>query len=305
MHETTRSSAYGGLICAMILVFAATAFPLDNTKIKGVIVGRAGADVIVRTQSGNVTVTLNDNTKVEVVKGVFGIRKEQMAMTALVPGLPVEVQTQESGGQTLALTVKFKAGDLKAAHDMQAAITPTDQKVQANQQNIQGQEKQIQANQQKLQAQEKQIQTNEQQVQQVQGEEAALSKRFGELADYDVKGTVTVYFGVNSTDISEKGRQELNALAASATNYKGYMLQVAGYTDSSGNAAYNEELSERRAEAVVSYLQQTCGVPLFRVLAPAAMGMSHPAASNETQQGMAENRRVVVKVLVNRGMSGQ
>ena len=63
MHETTRSSAYGGLICAMILVFAATAFPLDNTKIKGVIVGRAGADVIVRTQSGNVTVTTIQRSK--------------------------------------------------------------------------------------------------------------------------------------------------------------------------------------------------------------------------------------------------
>ena len=305
MYKNTGLSVSCGLMCAAILAFAALAFPFDSTTIKGVIVGRAGADVVVRTQSGNVTVTLNDNTKVEVVKGVFGIRKEQMAMTALVPGLPVEIKTQETGGQTLALTVKFKAGDLKTAHDMQAAITPTDQKVQANQQSIQAQEKQIQANQQKLQAQEKQIQTNEQQVQQVQGEQAALSKRFGELADYDVKGTVTVYFGVNSTTISEQARMDLNALAAGATNYKGYMLQVAGYTDSSGNAAYNEELSERRAEAVVSYLQQTCGVPLFRVLAPAAMGMSHPAASNETTQGMAENRRVVVKVLVNRGMSGQ
>jgi outer membrane protein OmpA-like peptidoglycan-associated protein len=51
-------------------------------------------------------------------------------------------------------------------------------------------------------------------------------------------------------------------------------------------------------------LQQSCGVPLFRVLSPAAMGMSNPAASNETTQGQSENRRVVAKVVVNKGLSG-
>jgi outer membrane protein OmpA-like peptidoglycan-associated protein len=76
---------------------------------------------------------------------------------------------------------------------------------------------------------------------------------------------------------------------------------VAGYTDSSGNAAYNQELSDKRAAAVVNYLQQDCKVPLFRVLAPEGMGES-AAGSNESQQGKKENRRVEIKVLVNRGM---
>ena len=79
---------------------------------------------------------------------------------------------------------------------------------------------------------------------------------------------------------------------------------MAGYTDSSGNAQYNQQLSDKRADAVIAYLQQSCGVPLFRVLSPAAMGMSNPAASNESAKGMAENRRVVVKVLVNKGLAG-
>ena len=59
---------------------------------------------------------------------------------------------------------------------------------------------------------------------------------------------------------------------------------------------------DKRADAVVNYLQQECKVPLYRVLAPEGMGESNPAGSNESQQGKKENRRVEVKVLVNRGM---
>ena len=81
----------------------------------------------------------------------------------------------------------------------------------------------------------------------MQGEQAALGKRFGELSDYDVKGTATVYFPVNSTTLSASEKQQLKVLAASARDIKGYLVQVAGYTDSSGNAALNQKLSERRA----------------------------------------------------------
>jgi OmpA-OmpF porin, OOP family len=162
----------------------------------------------------------------------------------------------------------------------------------------------VQTNQQDIKANAAGVQANAQGVQQVQGEQAALTKRFNELGDYDVKNEVTVYFAINSTELSEQSKLELKRLSTIATPLKGYMIQVAGYTDSSGNAALNQELSDRRAEAVINYLQQSCGVPLFRVLAPAAMGVSNPAASNETQQGKAENRRVVAKVLVNRGMAG-
>jgi outer membrane protein OmpA-like peptidoglycan-associated protein len=82
------------------------------------------------------------------------------------------------------------------------------------------------------------------------------------------------------------------------------MVHIAGYTDSSGKAEYNQQLSDRRAAAVTNYLKQACGVPLFRVLAPSAMGESDAAASNETQQGQAANRRVTVKIIVNRGIAG-
>ena len=278
MQKNITGLVFFGLTVALLLATAGPTMGQGQTTIKGLIVGRAGANVIIHGDTGNVTVTLTDNTQVEAVKGKFGVRKTTEGVTALVPGLPIEVQAESNAtGQMVADTIKFKADDLKTAMEMQAAMTPTNQQVQANQQGIQ----------------------------QLQGEQADLSKRFSELGDYDVKNESIVYFAINSTSISETGMKDLKALATSAKNLQGYMIQVAGYTDSSGNAAHNQELSDRRAQAVIAYLQQSCGVPLFRVLAPAAMGMSNPAAPNETTQGMAENRRVDVKVLVNKGISGQ
>jgi OOP family OmpA-OmpF porin len=66
----------------------------------------------------------------------------------------------------------------------------------------------------------------------------------------------------------------------------------------------NEKISDDRAKAVVAYLIQQAGVAVHRVVAPGAMGEYGPTASNETPAGRAENRRVEVKALVNRGIAG-
>lgn len=284
MYRNIAYSAFLALIVLGILVVSEPVMAQATTQIKGVIVGRDGANIIVRSGTGNVTITLNNNTKVDAVKGRFGLRKSDQAITALVPGLPIEVHAQGNPGQLVATSIKFKADDLKTAMDMQAAMTPTNQQLQSTEQ---------------------QVQANQQGIQQVQGEQAELTKRFNELGDYNIKSETIVYFAVNSAEINDTGMKDLKALAASAVTDQGYLIQVAGYTDSSGNAAYNQELSNRRAAAVVAYLQQSCNVPLFRVLAPAAMGMSNPAASNETAEGKEQNRRVDVKVIVNKGIAGQ
>jgi outer membrane protein OmpA-like peptidoglycan-associated protein len=59
-----------------------------------------------------------------------------------------------------------------------------------------------------------------------------MAKSFGELGDYDVKVTATVYFAVNSHTVKAKGEHDLRALAAQARQISAYMIQVAGYTDS-------------------------------------------------------------------------
>ena len=77
-----------------------------------------------------------------------------------------------------------------------------------------------------------------------------------------------------------------------------------GYADSTGNAAMNTKLSEKRAKAVITYLVQQGSVPVRHIVAPGAMGEYGEAASNETAAGRGENRRVEVKVLVNKGVAG-
>jgi outer membrane protein OmpA-like peptidoglycan-associated protein len=98
---------------------------------------------------------------------------------------------------------------------------------------------------------------------------------------------------------------QLKQLAETAKNLKGYIVEVTGYADSRGNAAVNTKLSENRAKAVITVLMQQGGVPVRHIVAPGAMGEYGSAAPNETTAGRAENRRVEVKVLVNKGIAGQ
>jgi len=66
----------------------------------------------------------------------------------------------------------------------------------------------------------------------------------------------------------------------------------------------NQRLSSERAENVTVYLEQDCQIPLTNMLAPGAMGTSQQVASDSTAEGQAENRRVVVKILQNKGIAG-
>jgi outer membrane protein OmpA-like peptidoglycan-associated protein len=124
------------------------------------------------------------------------------------------------------------------------------------------------------------------------------------LSDYDVKGEATVKFGVGSSQVSPEDQEQLKQLTQTATGLKGYIIEVTGYADSTGNAAMNTKLSENRAKAVVTCLTQQGNVPIRHIVAPGAMGEYGPAASNETKNGRAENRRVEVRVLVNKGITG-
>jgi len=89
-----------------------------------------------------------------------------------------------------------------------------------------------------------------------------------------------------------------------AIGLNGYIVEVKGFADSTGRAAMNERLSEDRAKAVIGYLMRECNAPVWRIVAPGAMGEFQPAASNESASGRAENRRVEVKVLVNKAVAG-
>ena len=134
------------LIALSMAAFALTTRVANaQTQIQGVIDGRSGATMSLQVVgSPDTTVLLTDSTEVGEVEGVFHGRTKQMPMTALIPGLPVQVKGTYNGqNQLVADSVKFKGSDLKAAMDAQAGLQPTEQAVAANTAQIQQTEEQL------------------------------------------------------------------------------------------------------------------------------------------------------------------
>jgi len=262
----------------------------EKVNIHGLITGRTGETLNVKTSDGNVTVVLTDDTKVRKPKGL-GLRKTQMSFTALIPGLKISVDGfRDDQSRLVAHTITFSGDDLQTAQAIQAGVSPTQEAVAANKEDIAANKVQIAGNREKISA-------NEQEIEDV-------SKRFADLSEFDTKGEATIFFASGSKSISAKDQTALMDLSRKAVNLTGYLIEVKGYADSSGNAAMNQKLSMDRAQGIVAFLIQNCNVPVRRIVAPGAMGATAPAASNETSQGRAQNRRVEVKVLVNRGLAG-
>jgi OmpA-OmpF porin, OOP family len=291
----------------LFLLAAVSAFGAsgDKAEVKGMIMSRTGETLIVNSSAGKVTVVLTDSTTTKDDKGLFGLEKQQMSDVVLIPGLKVDVDgTTDDQGRVVAKTITVDGDDLETAEMIQSGLHPTAEQVQANVQAIAANQEGIAANKQNIEANQQNIAANKQQIEQSMKDIDANTERFTALSDYDVKGETTVNFDVGSSEISAEGQQELQKLAQTATGLRGYIVEVTGYADSTGSAAMNTKLSEDRARAVVSYLFQQCSVPMRHIVAPGAMGEYGEAAPNETKEGRAQNRRVVVKVLVNKGIAG-
>ncbi len=307
MHSK-RISIIVGLLTVCFAVGMSAHAQGEKTKVKGLITARTGDAIVLKTTDGSsVTVTLDDDTKVQQPKGL-GIRKKQMSAAVLIPGLKVSVDgTSQDAAHVLAKSITFDKDDLETAEMIQAGLDPTKQQVAANQQDIAENQKNIDANKQGIDANQQNVAANKAAINAnktaVDAEATAASKRFAELSDYTVKDQATVRFASGSSDISGGDEDALKKLAHDAASLTGYIIQVEGFADSSGNAAMNQNLSMDRAQNVIAFLIQNCNVPVRHIVAPGAMGEAAPTASNETAAGRAENRRVEVKVLLNKGLS--
>ena len=129
-------------------------------------------------------------------------------------------------------------------------------------------------------------------------------KRFGELGDYNIIGEVTVLFGNGEVSIESQYKPQLLKFAQQAMGITGYVIMVKGYASKVGSAALNQKLSTERAQNVANFLEQQGKIPLTNMLAPGAMGTSKQVAPDTTAEGQAENRRVVVSILQNKGIAG-
>lgn len=290
MTKSGGGKFLGGVLIAGMLIVVSVAASADLTRVKGVINGRSGDTMTVQTQgSGNVTVQLTPTTKVVDQQNLFA--RQQFAVTALVPGLQVTVKgTYNAQQQLVATEVFFWGQDLKRAQDIQAGVTPVEQEVAK-------QQKEIAAEQKESAEHAAEIAANKAAI------DAAI-KRFGEMGDYIIRGEVTVLFGNDQTAVAAEYKPQLLKLAEQAKTFNGYMIMVQGYASKVGSAAMNQRLSAERAQNVTVFLEQQAQVPLTHMLAPGAMGTSKQVASDKTSEGQAENRRVVVRILQNKGIAG-
>jgi outer membrane protein OmpA-like peptidoglycan-associated protein len=228
-----------------------------------------------------------------------------MGMTVLEPGLQVQVQgNYNAQNQLVANTIKFNGKDLQTASDIQAGVTPVEQQEQLQKEQAAKQEAQIKKEQAAMTQQQKEMAAAQAKIAANKAAIAAVNKRFGELADYNIWDEVTVLFGNDKVTVDPQYNAKLLALCQKAKTVNGYVIQVKGYASAVGSAALNQKLSQERAANVTDFLEQKGGIPLTNILAPGAMGTSKQVAPDTTVEGQAENRRVVVRVLQNKGIAG-
>lgn len=252
-------------------------------KFKGVVIERNGDIFTIRDRSRNdYQVLLTDNTSIKTYGGFLRSGKKY-PVTDILRGLIVEVEGRgDNQGQLVAEKVRFNESDMRAAVTTDTRVGP----VEENQQRIAGQMDELYAV-----------------AAEARKEASNANQRITALDDYDVGETATVTFRVNSAVLSSEAKQQLDTLAQKALSAKGYMIEVAGHTDSTGSEAKNFRLSRQRAEAVIQYLAVNHKLPLRRFVTPMGYGKTEAVADNTTAAGRAQNRRVEVRIILNRGMS--
>lgn len=252
----------------------------EGPKIEGVITARNDDVLQVTTPGGIVSVTLNEETEVRGTGGFLGLNRKRLGEEALLNGLPVTVETWQSGTTLVASKVRFKNSDLETAAMIRNGTA------------------------QQFAAQGARIDENAEGVDANARAAEALRGRLGDIDQYNIKGVTNVFFDTGKWQLSPSARADLCAAAEEANAIDNSLLLVVGYTDSTGSYEVNQRLSERRAGRVVNYLQQECGWKPFRMLTPTGMAASDPLVSNDTAEGRAQNRRVSVNILVSKALDG-
>jgi outer membrane protein OmpA-like peptidoglycan-associated protein len=306
----TRSKLLKTLsIVALLVTLAAlssTIVSAQSAKAEGLVTGRSGDTMTIRTaDASSVVVVLTDTTQVAQVVGAFKSRRKQMSMAALIPGLQVQVEgSYNPQNQLVATSVKFKGNDLEDAQKIQAGLAPAKEQIQQSEQELAEQKAALARQQQEMQEQQQKMKEAQDKIDANKAAIEAANKRFGQLDDYNILDEVTVYFGNGKVKVDPKYIPQLLELAKKAETINGYVIQVKGYASSVGSASLNQKLSDDRADNVTNILIQQGHVPLTRMLAPGAMGETHQVGNDKTAEGQAENRRVVVRILQNKGIAG-
>ena len=252
-------------------------------KFKGVVISRDADVFTIRDRSrADYQVLITDNTSIKTHGGFLRSGKKY-PVTDILRGLIVEVEGRgDAQGQLVADKIRFNESDMRAAITSDTRVGP----VEANMERVAGQMDELYAV-----------------AAEARAEVKAVNERVSALDDYDVQETVAVTFRTNSAVLSPEAKTQLDALAGKTQGARAFMIEVAGHTDSTGSDAKNFRLSRARAESVIQYLAVQHKIPLRRFVTPMGYGKTESVAENSTAAGRQQNRRVEVKMIINRGLN--
>lgn len=255
----------------------------SKMKFRGVVIERNADTFTIRDRSrADYQVLITDDTSIRTHGGFFR-RGKKYPVTDILRGLIVEVEGRgDNQGQLVAEKIRFNESDMRAAITSDTRVSP----VEANQERMAGQMDELYAV-----------------AAEARAEVRAVNERVSALDDFDVQETTAVTFRTNSAVLSPEAKRQLDELAAKTQGARAFMIEVAGHTDSTGSDAKNFRLSRARADAVIQYLAVQHKIPMRRFVTPMGYGKTEAVADNATREGRQQNRRVDVKMIVNRGMN--
>src|SRR5258707_992030 len=282
----------------------------EKLKIKGVVVKREADTFTVRDLTGNDTVVrLTDSTSVKT-KGGFLRSGTNYGQTNILRGLNLEVDGHGgSSGELIADKVRFNETDFRTARAVESRATPLEERASASE----GRISEVEQNAQKLSGQLDELAavSNAARGGAKAAQESAdaaiagvnaTNDRISALDDYVPQDSMAVNFRTGSSVLNADAKTKLDQISTKALNAKAYVVVGTGHADATGDTEFNRQLSQRRADACIRYLVEQHKIPLRRIVTPYDFGASEPIADNKTRTGRAENRRVEVKILVNKGL---
>ncbi len=298
MNQRNRVGLSSVGITLVILLMLSTIATAQTTKIEGFITQKDGSTINLRMPDATtVTVLMTDSTRVAQREGL--VRKKDMSRAALISGLQVTVEgTYNDQQQLVAKSIFFNKDDLEKANAIQAGVDTTEARSKENRAELERQNAELKAQNERLEAQAAKVAENRKMI-----EDA--NRRFGQLDEWNILDEVVIYYGNGKTALDPKYEPQLLALCEKAKTIEAYKVQVKGYASAAGSISVNQRLSKERAEKVFNFVLQQGHIPLTSILPIGAMGESQQIAfSDKPGKTEAENRRVVVRILQNKGAAG-
>ncbi|MBA2526950.1 MAG: OmpA family protein [Pyrinomonadaceae bacterium] len=282
----------------------------QKMKIKGVVTRRDSDTFTVRDNNGVDTVVRLDDTTSVKAKGGFLRSGANYAQTQILRGLNLEIEGRgNASGELVADKIRFNESDLRVARAVESRAAPLEDRASTTESKL----SQVEQNAQRLSGQLDELaavantakggaraaqETADSAVAGVN----ATNDRISALDDYEPQSVLAVNFKTGSSILSRDSKVKLDEVATKALNSKGYVIEVSGFADTTGSVARNRALSQRRADTVIRYLVENHSIPLRRIVTPYGYGETNPVAENTSRDGRAQNRRVEVKLLVNKGL---